>query len=220
MKKIFILGASGHGRSILDVVTSENKYDVVGFIDSLKIIGDIYCHRPILGRERDLGNLIGKYQLEGYIVAIGDNYQRFLTVQRIEKAYPSLNLFTTIHPSAIIASDVEIDRGTVIMPRVTVISGCRIGKGCILNTASSLDHDCIMEDWSSIAPGTTTGGNVHIGTRSFLGLGSNIIQKIKIGDDTVIGAGSLVITNIPDRVVAYGSPCQAVRDRLIEEKYI
>ena len=220
MKKIFILGASGHGRSILDIVISENKYDVVGFIDSLKIVGDTYCHRPILGRESDLGDLIGKYQLEGYIVAIGDNYQRFLAVQRIEKAHPSLNLFTTIHPSAIIASDVEIDRGTVIMPRVTVISGCKIGKGCILNTASSLDHDSIMKDWSSIAPGTITGGNVEIGMRSSLGLGSNLIHKIKIGDDTVIGAGSLVLKNILDRVVAYGNPCKAVRDRLIDEKYI
>lgn len=220
MKNIFIFGASGHGRSTLNIIQSEQKYSLIGFIDSIKTVGSDYCGYPILGRESDIGKLIQSHEVKYFIIAIGDNYQRFAAAERIQKSYPSLDLVTSIHPSAVISSDVTIGAGSVIMPHVTVVSGCRIGKGCILNTKSSLDHDSVMGDWSSLAPGVTTGGNVKIGIRSSIGLGTNIIEKIEIGQDTVIGAGSLVLKNISDRLLAYGSPCKAVRDRPIDEKYI
>lgn len=220
MKNIFIFGASGHGRSTLNIIQSEQKYSLIGFIDSIKTVGSDYCGYPILGRESDIGELIQSHEVKYFIIAIGDNYQRFAAAERIQKSHPSLDLVTSIHPSAVISSDVTIGAGSVIMPHVTVVSGCRIGKGCILNTKSSLDHDSVMGDWSSLAPGVTTGGNVKIGIRSSIGLGTNIIEKIEIGQDTVIGAGSLVLKNISDRLLAYGSPCKAVRDRPIDEKYI
>jgi len=220
MRNIFILGASGHGKSILDVVKLEKRYHLIGFIDSIKTVGSDYCGYPILGREADLDGLMQNYQVKDFMIAIGDNYQRFAVAERIQKAHPSLQLVTSIHPSAVISSDVTIGAGSVIMPHVTVVSGCSIGKGCILNTKSSLDHDSVMGDWSSLAPGVTTGGNVKIGIRSSIGLGGNIIEKVEIGQDTVIGAGSLVLKNISDRLLAYGSPCKSVRDRLIDEKYI
>ena len=106
------------------------------------------------------------------------------------------------------------------MPNVTVISGSRIGQGCILNTGSSLDHDSVMEDWSSLAPSVTTGGNVIIGQRSSIGLGANLIHRVTIGQDTVIGAGSLVLNDFPSQIVAYGSPCKVIRPRAIDEKYL
>ncbi|MDB9304553.1 acetyltransferase [Nodularia spumigena CS-591/12] len=220
MRNIFILGASGHGKSILDIVKAEKKYEIIGFIDSQKDVGSDYCGFPILGRESDLNFLIQHYQVNDLIIAIGSNYHRFAAAERIQKSYPTIQLATSIHPSAVIASDVEIGSGTVIMPHATIITGAKIGQGCILNTASSLDHDSVMEDWSSIAPGVTTGGNVKIKMRSSVGLGSNLIHKVEIGQDTVIGAGSLILKNIPERVVAYGNPCEIVRERSIDEKYL
>lgn len=220
MKKAYILGASGHAKSILDIVKAEKRYYIIGFIDSQKTVGSDYCGFPILGRESDLNYLTQDHQINNLMIAIGDNYQRCTVAEHIQKSYPSLQLITSIHPSAVIGSDVEIGAGTVIMPHVTVVSGCKIGKGCILNTGSSLDHDSVMEDWSSIAPGVTTGGNVKIGMRTSIGLGSNVIHRVTIGQDTVVGAGSLVLRDIGDRVLAYGSPCQFIRDRLINEKYL
>ena len=84
-------------------------------------------------------------------------------------------------------------RGTVVMPGAIVSAGTKIGEFCIINTNSSIDHDNIFENYSSTGPGVTTGGNVELGQCSHLGIGSTVKHQISIGDNTIIGAQSLVL---------------------------
>jgi len=217
---IVVVGSSGHAKVVIDVVERERQYTIAGLLDDFRPPGEEAFGYKILGKVTDLVSISGSYDLKGGVIAIGDNWVRAKIAQTILLALPGFSFITAIHPSAQIARGVHIGEGTVIMAGVVVNSDSQIGKFCILNTRSSLDHDCLMEDFSSLAPGATTGGNVRIGAFSAVSLGANILQGRRIGDHTVIGAGALVVHDIPDHSLAYGVPARVIRQRLEGESYL
>ncbi len=98
--------------------------------------------------------------------------------------------------------------------------GTRIGEHCILNTSASIDHDNDLGDFSSVAPGVVTGGNVLLGEGSFLGLGARVIHGKKIGAATVIGAGATVIHDMPENSVCVGTPARKIGSREKSSPYL
>jgi sugar O-acyltransferase (sialic acid O-acetyltransferase NeuD family) len=220
MKQVILFGAGGHAESVAGVIEAEGKNVIVGLIDSKKPIGSFAFGYEVLGREDHLPDIANKVNIKEGLVCIGDNYQRQALTERIKNMIPDFNFITTIHPSAAVSLDVVLGSGTVVMAQAAINHGCRVGEGCIVNTKSSLDHNSVMEDFSSLAPGVTCGGQVHIGYCSAVGIGANILGKIAIGKHTVIGAGSLVNKNISDNKVAYGVTAQVVRDRNSDEPYL
>jgi len=220
MKNIVIIGASGHGSVVLDIIEKEGKYNVVGFIDTYKGKARLKNGYEILGGEDELPYLMEKFNFSAGIVAIGDNWIRKKLADRISAIVPNFRFVSTIHPQAIIGRDVRIGKGTVIMPGAIINSNSFIGNFCIINTNASLDHDGVMGGYSSLAPRASTGGHVHIGQFSAICLGANVIEGINIGHHTVVGAGSLVVDNIKSHVVAYGAPSKVVRSRDEGEPYL
>ena len=89
-----------------------------------------------------------------------------------------------------------------------------------MNTNSSLDHDSVMNDFSSLAPRAATGGNCRIGDYSAVGIGAVLVNGIQVGEHTVIGAGSTVLSNIESFKVAYGTPAKAIRERKPGDEYL
>lgn len=220
MHNIVVFGASGHGSVVLDCLQNEGKYNVVGYIDSFKkrtFKDDDY---RILGNEFDLPYLIEKHNISGGIIGIGDNWTRKMMVQRILKIVPNFNFVTTIHPTAVIGSNVSIGKGTAILAGVVINTNSQIGDFCILNTRVILEHDGNLDDFSSLASGVVTGGNFSLGKCSAISLGVTIIENVTIMSHTVVGAGSVVLKDIERNVVAYGSPASVVRRRSIGESYL
>ncbi|MFK5973757.1 MAG: acetyltransferase [Flavobacteriaceae bacterium] len=220
MQNVVIFGASGHGSVVLDCIEKEGRYKIIGFIDSFKKKGVKINGYTILGNEGDLPYLMERYNFSSGIVAIGDNWTRKLLVDRILKIAPNFDYIHTVHPKAEIGKNVEIGKGAVLMPGVIVNTNSVIGDFCILNTNSSLGHDGRMENYSSLAPKSCTGGNFRLGKFSAICLGSNIIDDITILEHTVIGAGSLVVGNIEGYILAYGSPAKKIRNRIAGEPYL
>lgn len=217
---IIVIGSSGHAKVVIDSIEKENKYEIIGLLDRFKEVGSNSYGYKILGKEEDLLNLIKMHKIEGGIIAIGDNFIRYTVHEKISRNIPKFNFIKVIHPSAQIARNVVIGKGTVIMANTTISSESTVGDFCILNNNSSLDHNSEMLDYSSLAPGSVIGGNVKIGLFTAISLGAKVIQKIKIGEHTIIGAGATVIDNIPNYVVAYGTPAKIIRCRMAGEKYI
>ncbi|MCX5945710.1 MAG: acetyltransferase [Cyanobacteria bacterium] len=217
---LLLVGASGHAHALLAVLQRLAAYRVIGLIDSFLPQGSHGHGYPILGGVDDLSELCERHGVSHVLVAIGDNYQRDVMMAKVSQACPGVDFPVLIDPSAVIAHGVSIGAGSIIMPLAYVGPGSIIGMGCLLNTRSSLDHDGRMGAFASLAPGTTTGGNVSIGARSAIGLGSAIRHRITIGSDTVIGMGSLVISDWPDGVVVYGAPARLIRTRLVDEPYL
>lgn len=220
MKNILILGASGHGRVVMDCVEREGRFKIMGFLDSYKRKGTLINGYEVLGNERDLLFQCERLNVYGIIIAIGDNWIRHQLVNRVKLIAPNIKFVSAIHPAAIIGKDVTIGPGSVVMPGTIVNANCTIGKHCILNTNASLDHDSVMEDYSSLAPRACTGGNLLLGEFSAICLGANVIENISIKPHSIVGAGSLVIRDVPSHTLVYGVPARSVRKRRIGERYL
>lgn len=220
MNQILLIGASEHAKVVMDVIEKEGRYKIHGSIDTHKPAGEDIFGYKILGAEDMLAALFKSGEVMGGIIAIGDNWTRHKVAGKILALAPEFNFVTTIHPSAVIARGVTIGAGSVLMAGVIVNSDSRVGGHCILNTRSSLDHDCMMGDFSSLAPSATTGGKVSIGAFSAVSLGASIIHGVRIGEQTVLGAGAVALQDIPDHCVAYGVPAKVIRKREAGEKYL
>jgi acetyltransferase-like isoleucine patch superfamily enzyme len=106
------------------------------------------------------------------------------------------------------------------MPNAVIGPNTKVGKFCLINTQASIDHDCVMLDYSSLAPSSVTGGTVQIGIRSALSIGATIKHGLKIGNDCVVGANSYLNKDLPNNQVAYGTPAKQVRTRNIGDSYL
>lgn len=146
-------------------------------------------------------------EYDNVIVTIGDCRVR----RRISEQVRANGFPVVIHPISSVASDVPVGEGTVMMVYSVAQSGASIGRHCIINTGSIVEHDVKVGDYVHIASGAVICGGVEIGEGTWIGAGSVIRQYVKIGKNCMIGAGSVVVKDIPDDVVAYGSPCRVVR---------
>jgi sugar O-acyltransferase (sialic acid O-acetyltransferase NeuD family) len=213
MKKVILVGSSGHARVIADIIEKGGQFEIAGLVDTYVPIGSSAFGYTVLGTESDIPPLSSKLELAGGIVAIGDNWIRTQLVARIRALAPEFEFVSAIHPSAVIARDVTIGAGTVVMAGAIINSNTTIGDFCVINTGTTVDHDCRIENFASLCPGVTLGGTVRIGQGSFVGLGARVVNNIDIGKYSLVGAGATVIKNIGDQVVAYGTPARTIRTR-------
>ena len=217
---LLIIGASGHANALLSLLSRLRTYDPIGFVDSFQSPNREAYGLPILGGEEDISLLCNLHDVNHLLVAIGDNAIRQSVSERLKNRLPNAEFPVLVDPTAVVAPDVHLASGVVIMPLAHVGPGCVLEQGALINTQSSLDHDSHLGAFASLAPGAITGGSVQIGARSFIGLGSHLIHKIHIGSDTVVGAGSLVRKHLPSSVVAYGVPARVVRKRQVYDSYL
>jgi len=218
--KIVIVGSSGHAKVVIDIVEREGRYEIAGLLDHVRARGEQTLGYEVLGREGDLPRLLSDFGVNGAIVGIGDNYVRSQVVQRIAQLCPGLRFVSAVHPSSSIAKDVSIGEGTVIAPGVVLGPSCSIGRFCLINTQASLDHDCIMDDFSSVAPHGAVGGGCRIGAHSAISIGAVLKHGIRVGDHTIVGAGALVLSDLQSYRVAFGAPASEIRTRTPGEAYL
>lgn len=220
MEKIVVIGISGQTKVIIDAIEKEGKYSIAGLLDSSMDPGYQMLGYRVIGTENDIPRIMESLDLAGGVIAEGDNWRRMKICEGIKSTAPTFKFVRVIHPSSIVANHVEIGDGTAVMAGVIVNSSAVIGEHCIINAKSSIDHDCFLDDYSSLAPNSTLAGYVKIGKFSAISMGVNIIHGITVKEQTVIGAGSLVLKDMPEHVVAFGSPARIARKREAGEKYL
>ena len=200
MDKLVIIGAGGHGKVIADIAEKLGYTDIV-FLDddptvescgNYKVVGE--CKSAL------------SYKNADFIVAIGNaKIRRKIQSELIEMG---LHIVSLIHPSAVIASNVKIGVGTVVVAG-TVINPCtEIGQGCIINTCASVDHDCRLGDYVHVSVGAHVAGTVTIGDSTWVGAGATISNNIEIVDACMIGAGAVVIADISEPGTYIGVPAK------------
>ncbi len=220
MKNIVLFGAGNQAHYTIDIIEKENKYNIVGIIDSIHEIGSERFGYKILGRQDDLLNLIDRYDIEGGIISIGDNWSRYYVYQQIIKSVPDFTFVNAIHPSVVIGNTTKLGVGIVAMAGCIFNPKAVIGNFTFFATGAQVEHDNIINDFASISAGSITGGYVTLGKFSALTLGVTVLDRISIGENTVVGAGSLVLKSLPDDVLAYGSPASIIRSRTKGEKFL
>jgi sugar O-acyltransferase (sialic acid O-acetyltransferase NeuD family) len=194
MRRLLIWGCGGHGRVVLDAALAMNAFDETAFYDD-----DPAFATSSVSQLREAG-------FEEFIIAVGTNSVRAL---RFDEALQSgLRPAICVHPTAWISPGASIGAGTVVMARAVVQSNARIGKDCIINTAAIVEHDCLVGDHTHLCPSVTLGGTVSVGEYVHMGIGAIAIPGSRIGDRSVIGAGAVVLREIPAEVTAVGVPAR------------
>lgn len=199
IKKNYVFGASGHGKVVLDMLIS-NEVKVEAIIDD-NPKAETLLNIPVLNT-----NDFNHTNQCVFIIAIGDNNVRKKIVEK-----NIFKFFNIKHKSASVSQFSFLGEGIVIMANAVVNVAAKIGNHCIVNTASVIEHDCVLEDYVHISPNASLAGNVFVGEGSQVGIGATIIQGIKIGKWAVIGAGAVVIKDIPDYAVVVGNPAKVIK---------
>lgn len=205
-KEIFIYGGGGHGKVVIETIESQFGAEAVAGIfddDPQKKDKDFYGHR-IIGSIFDF-----KRDIPQLILAIGDNATRANKAGQITGLVK--NFLTVIAPETRISRSAKINEGTLLMPGVIINADASIGVHCIINTHATIEHDCVVGDFSHIAPGAVLTGAVQIGKATLVGANATIVPGIKIGNNCLIAAGSVVTSNIPDNALVRGNPAKIVK---------
>lgn len=208
MSKLIFLGAGGIAIVAAEIARSHGL-EIVGFLDDrAEKVGSLFCGAPVLGGFDMLPAL--HQSVRQAVIAFGSCQGRIDVAQKT-LSY-GFSLPKLIHPSAVVSPHASIAQGAIVMPGAIINSGTRIGSNIIVNTAASIDHECSIGDGVHIGPGAHLSGLVTVGNATWIGIGSIIRESVHIGNNVLVGAGSLVLKNIPDGVVAYGSPAKIVRE--------
>ena len=206
---IVILGAGGHGRVVLDILQQAREHVVKGFLDSNpQIWGRRVDGVPVLGGP-DLLSDLATQDVDGAIVAIGDNGIRRQFADLVDAA--GLELANAIHPSANLARTVTVGCNVVIAAGALVCAHCQIGDSVILNTGCIVDHESMVGTAAHICPGVKLAGHVTIESGAFVGIGATVIQNVRIGYDAVVGAGSVVIEDVEPMTTVVGVPAKTIK---------
>lgn len=197
MNRLVIIGASGHGKVVADIAKLCGYTEIV-FLDNNSELKECSGY-PVLGPDTMTAELEGKI-----FVAVGNSEIR----QRLMDRDAGREFPTLIHPSAVIAEDAEIGKGSVVMAGAVINPGAKIGKGCIVNTSSSIDHDCTVGDYCHVSVGSHLSGTVELGNHVWIGTGATVLNNLNICSDVVIGAGAVVINDIREEGTYIGVPAR------------
>jgi UDP-perosamine 4-acetyltransferase len=205
---VFLFGAGGHAKVVVDVLRRQG-IGVVACLEPHPGI-DALDGIPVLPEEEGLARLRAQGH-ERAFVAIGDNALRRRIAARAREN--GLTLINAISPTAIVAPDVHLGSGILLVHGAIVNAASRLGDDVIVNTGATVDHDNVLGDGAHVAPGCHLAGTVTVGSRTMIGVGTIVIPGMTIGDDVVVGAGSVVVRDLPTGVRAWGNPARVREER-------
>jgi sugar O-acyltransferase (sialic acid O-acetyltransferase NeuD family) len=199
-RKSAIYGAGGHSRVIASILKA-NRISLLGiFDDSYSGQREMIQGAPLLGLFEAI--LDFKNQIDAVYLALGDNYKRgeaFAFLYEHGFTLPPL-----MHIRSLAETDVTLDSGSVVCLGGILCTEAKIGKGCIINTGCSVDHETIIGDFVHLAPQVAVAGRTRIGDYTFVGMNASVADKLTIGNNVVIGAGSVILRDVPDNMRVVG----------------
>lgn len=212
MKDLIIFGASGFGREVLWLVERINakqpSWNILGFMDDNETINNSEINGyKVLGKTADIINYENAY----FVCAVGASKVREKIIENLKRINPKVKFATLIDPSVEISNFVTIGDGTIICAHTIVTVNITIGSHVIINLDCTIGHDAILQDFVTLYPSVNISGITNIGRCSELGTGMQIIQGKKIGEYSIVGAGSVVVKDIPDNCTAVGSPAKPIK---------
>lgn len=202
-RPVAIVGYSGHAYVIIDIFLNAGRL-VTAYCDEEEKSNNPY-HLNYLGKESEVINKLKKFD---YFACVGHNGIREKIITQLSKHLG--NPINAIHPSAVVSASVRMGDGVMIAANATLNPLVEIGRGVICNTSSSIDHECIIGDFTHIAPNAVLCGNVQVGRNSFIGANSVIRQGVTIGNNVTIGAGTVVLKDVADGVTLVGNPARTL----------
>lgn len=216
MKELLIWGATGHSKVLLEAL-SGRAYHLVALVDNRAVPSPVEGV-PVLpgaaGLDAWLNTRGGTEGLFG-AVAIGGGRGRDRVEIQDALQKQGVTIITIIHNTAFAASDALIGEGCQILAQAAVCSHAQLARGVIVNTAASVDHDCIINDGVHLAPGARLAGEVIINQYAFIGMGALVLPRLTIGANSIVGAGAVVTKDVPPGATVKGCPARTERQAVL-----
>jgi len=209
MKKIIIVGVGGFGREVAWLIERINQikptWELLGFVDdNIELIGSVVGGYPVLGD----CNWLNRQQGELYAVcAIGASKVRKQVIKKLK----GVKFATLIDPKVEMSKRVNLGEGCIICAGTILTVDITIGSHVIINLDCTIGHDAVMNDFVTLYPSVNISGNTVLGECVEMGTGCQIIQGIVIGDETIVGAGAVVVRELPRACTAVGSPAKPIK---------
>lgn len=209
-ESIWVIGAGDHAKVLVEALRAAGT-PATGLVDTaterhgervlgVEIRGDDRVLEALPASQIRLVNGVGSIRSTGLRAQVFERFRdRGYTFARV------------VHPSAVIAPDVELAEGAQVMAGAVLQPGCRIGRNAVVNTRAAVDHDCQVGDHVHLAPGVTLSGCVEIGEGTHVGTGASVIQGVRIGKQCLVGAGAVVVCDVPDGATVLGVPAKEVQ---------
>jgi len=207
MEKIILIGAGDGGRTVSQQIKVQQDFEILGFIDDDESKKDVLINGfQVLDTTDSLQNYAGTL----FVVTIAKNLKmREFLFQKALNA--GLKPCTVIHNSAVIDPSAHLGSGIIILANCIVNPFAIIGDNVFLFTSTIIEHDDIIGENVYFAPGVCLGGNVVVGKNTSWGINSCSVEGVNIGSNVIIGAGSVVLKDIPDNLVVAGVPAKEIR---------
>jgi len=198
--RLLVVGAGGHARVVVDAARASGM-DVVG------VVGKAEGRSDLLGAP--ISESAEGVIADGFIIAVGDNRARAKLFA--DYIADGLRPVSVVHPSAVVAQGVDIGEGTLVTAGVVVNVGTRVGANAILNTSCTVDHDCVIGDHVHVGPTTGLCGGVQVGSGALIGVGCSITPLRSVGEWSTVGAGAVVVADVPAREMHVGVPARVMK---------
>lgn len=219
MTKLYaIYGASGCGRSLMPVARQQlaresDASEIVFIDDALESVAEVNAHRAM-----NYLAFLNETASEKYLqIAIANSHVREKIAQRLKM--DGIHLWSIIADHVVLMDQLELAEGSALSPFVTIGSNVRIGKCFQANLYSYVEHDCVIGDFVTFAPGVKCNGNIHIQDHAYIGAGAMIKQgtpdqPLIIGAGAVVGMGAVVTKSVPAGATVVGNPARIVTKKI------
>jgi len=209
-ESLVLIGGGGHCKSCIDVIESENRFQIAGILDVPEHQGQEVSGYPVIGVDEDIPQLARTYKYffitVGHIQSPGFRIEMFSYLNELGVQIPVI-----ISPSAQVSGKAHIGKGTIVMHQAIVNTEARIGVNCILNSGSLVEHESMVGDHCHISTKTVLNGQCRVGSRCFIGSCTVLANNISIPDDTLISAGSVVLRSLIKSGTYIGNPLRKIR---------
>lgn len=212
MKDLIIIGAGGLGRETIWTAERINavshEWNILGFIDDKPSLKDkIIDGYKVLGNSSDVAAYPDAY----YVCAIGRAEVRKSAVEKIQKIHP-VKFATLIDPACVCCKErSSFGEGCIICANTYITVNVKVGNHVYFGADGSIGHDSRVDDFVTCYPGVNVSGTTHIGSECEIGAGSQVIQGVSVGEKTIVGAGSVVIRDLPPDCTAVGAPAKPIK---------
>ena len=207
-----IIGAGNYSYVLLNYLNEQkNKVNIVGFLDDdVSLHGTLILDKPVLGNMTLLKSLKNSHNVEAVYCPIGNIKIRVKLLKYANSLGYQLPNF--IHESSVVGPNVSMGKGIYIMPGTIVMPSAKISNYCMLSMGITIGHDTSFDEGVFVANGCNIGGNIIFKKETFVGMGATIISGVKfIGENSVIGAGSVIIKDVLDNSVVVGNPGKVIK---------
>ena len=210
MKNLYIIGARGFGREVYglakDCKNAKNEFVIKGFLDDKSdALDGLAGYPPII----DSVEGFTPTENDVFVCALGDpHWQKHYAEMMMEKGGEFISL---VHPSVIFGDNTKIGKGCIIHRGAILSCDISLGDFVTCQSMSTLGHDVVVEDYCHLGSFSMMGGNSHICSLTVLHPGSMILPHIKVGENCIVGAGSVVIRNVKPGTTVYGNPAKILK---------